>query len=358
MAASLKYLHFPSQLALVVRFVKKIFPLVETELSRWYKKASLSPDPVLAEQAHASIKSKRFHAQGGSIYALYPGVNHVNFTRFVVALQTISDYLDNLCDRLGYENEKAFSQLHRAMTDALNPSVPMADYYAYFPHRRDGGYLEELVRECRRQIASFPSYALVKEDILDLAELYSNLQTLKHLPLDVREDKMIQWTTPYLKKYTGISRWEFAAATGSTLGIFVLSAAASNPHLTSEQVARIKRAYFPWICGLHILLDYLIDLQEDRLEGDLNFVSYYRDNQQCKERLNTFLNNCFAHIVDLPHKNFHATVIIGLLAMYLSDPKASDPEVRPVAELLLKKGGKRAALFHRICCFLRQHGTI
>jgi tetraprenyl-beta-curcumene synthase len=46
----------------------------------------------------------------------------------VVALQTISDYLDNLCDRRGSPTGR-FRQLHLAMTDALDPAGETHDYY-------------------------------------------------------------------------------------------------------------------------------------------------------------------------------------------------------------------------------------
>jgi len=86
---------------LITRFVKNIFPQVNQALEHWRKLAAEIPDPVLRKQALSSIRAKRFHCQGGSIYALYPGVNQEVMVGFIVAFQTISDYLDNLCDRAG-----------------------------------------------------------------------------------------------------------------------------------------------------------------------------------------------------------------------------------------------------------------
>jgi len=40
----------------------------------------------------------------------------------------------------------------------------------------------------------------------------------------------------------------------------------------SDELTQVKNSYFPWVQGLHILLDYLIDQEEDRINGDLNFV--------------------------------------------------------------------------------------
>lgn len=119
---------------LIYRFVKNIFPQVEKALDHWRQYALTIPDPVLKEQALASIKKKRFHCQGGNIYALYPGVNQKAMVDFIVAFQTISDYLDNLCDRVDCADEKSFRRLHQAMEEALKPQLPISDYYAYqFP---------------------------------------------------------------------------------------------------------------------------------------------------------------------------------------------------------------------------------
>lgn len=49
----------------------------------------------------------------------------------IVAFQTISDYLDNLCDRSDSLHCDDFRQLHLAMADALSPGMPKADYYRY-----------------------------------------------------------------------------------------------------------------------------------------------------------------------------------------------------------------------------------
>ena len=136
--------------------------------------------------------------------------------------QTISDYLDNLCDRAGITDEQAFRQLHQAMTDALDPEAIPQDYYAYYPFKDDGGYLTKLVTTCQQEIRKLPSYELVKPDLLKFARLYSDLQTYKHVDLSIREQKMTDWLDQYRTSYPQISKWEFAAATGSTLGMFML----------------------------------------------------------------------------------------------------------------------------------------
>ncbi len=346
------------RMSLIFHYVKDVFPLVRQELKRWEKAAHLCPDEPLARQALASIAQKRFHCQGGSIFALYPGANSQAVVEFVVAYQTISDYLDNLVDSLQVENEQAFRQLHLAMLDALSPSNSMADYYRYYPYQDDGGYLVHLVKVCQLKIAALPAYSVVQEPMLWLAGLYSDLQTYKHLALVEREAKMLTWAAGYQADYAAITPWEFAAASGSTLGIFCLYAAALDPDLSLAAVKSILQAYFPWISGLHILLDYFIDLEEDRSTAQLNFIEYYADNAQISKRLSFFITESFQHIAQLSNADFHFTVIQGLLAMYLSDPKSNTTSIVPITRQLLDQGGFSVKLLHWLCQRLRDYKII
>ena len=54
---------------------------------------------------------------------------------------------------------------------------------------------------------------------------------------------------------------------GLYAGVFALLASASRKNISLEMSERIFHCYFPWICGLHILLDYFIDQEEDKKEG-------------------------------------------------------------------------------------------
>lgn len=338
---------------LVCKFVNTVFPEVDKQLEHWIGHCEKVSNDILRTQALASINSKKFHAQGGSIYALYPYVNVKSAIKFIVSLQTISDYLDNLCDRTGVKDEVSFRQLHLSMLDAISPEGPINDYYLYYPFKNDGSYLKSLVEECRLHLASLPSYHLVADTIKKYVQLYCDLQTYKHLDKSIREDKLISWAWKHSEQHPDVSCWEFSAATGSTLGIFVLFAAASDPNLTEETVKSIDSAYFPWVCGLHILLDYYIDAQEDRQEGDLNFTYYYSNLKCCEDRLTFFMRQAVKACSSLPYPRFHITIIKGLLAMYLSDPKATWGLNRITSRNLLKNGYPGTGVYHNICRFLR-----
>src|SRR5690625_6271420 len=62
-----------SALTLMPAVYLKIFPAVNRELDFWTKRAKQIPDDELRAQALASIAAKRFHCQGGAVYALLAG---------------------------------------------------------------------------------------------------------------------------------------------------------------------------------------------------------------------------------------------------------------------------------------------
>src|SRR5690606_17649392 len=148
------------------------------------------------------------------------------------------------------------------------------DYYAFHPEKDDGGYLDSLVKTCQSCICLLPSYGLAKQRVVELVALYCDLQVYKHIGKDSREQALSAWWETHRQNYPAL-RWnEFAAATGSTLGVFMLFAASADKFMPQETPDLVFAAYFPYVCGLHILLDYLIDQDEDTVGGDLNFCKY------------------------------------------------------------------------------------
>ena len=342
------------------RFLTGVLPQVAWELRQWNKQLDGCYDWLLLKQASASLRRKRFHSQGGSFFALYNPSCTKRMVSLIVALQTISDYLDNLCDRGGIYNEAAFRHLHQAMLDALSTGVNKSrDYYRFYPARNDGGYLKALVEECRGSISTLPSYGAVRPEVIRLASLYNDLQVYKHLDPQVRPCRLKRW---FRQKATAacppIYWWEFAAACGSTLAIFALLAAATSPGTSMDEACLISRAYFPWVCGLHILLDYWIDQDEDIKEGDFNFAACYPSRELALQRLRLFLQKALEEVSHLPHPHFHRTIVKGLLAVYLSDPKVASLGFQQASRALLDAAGPETKLFHRLCLFLRQFGVL
>ncbi len=306
---------------LMYRVYKYILPEVRSQLARWREAAEQIPDRELQKQAVASMTSKQFHCEGGAVYAAMNLRQRHVLIPLIVAFQTISDYLDNLCDRSTSLDPRDFRQLHQSMLDAVNPSATLRDYYSFHPEREDGGYLDQLVRTCQTCLCMLPAYETVQRHVIKLVSLYCDLQVYKHIRPDLREPSLLEWWEPYRGEYGDLQWNEFAAACGSTLGVFMLFLAATDKNTNEESAKRIFDSYFPYVCSLHILLDYLIDQEEDLQGGDLNFCSYYEHSEMMVERFEYVVRQARQEIRRLRHARFHRMIIEGLIGLYLSDPK-------------------------------------
>lgn len=324
--------------ALMRRLYKHVFPEVKRELSRWRGAAERIPDQELRKQAIDSLTHKEFHCKGGAVYAAANLPMRRVLVPLIVAFQTISDYLDNLCDRSTSLDPEDFRLLHRSMLDAADPDAKPGDYYALRAEKEDGGYLRALVRTCQRCISSLPAYSHVRERVRELVSLYCDLQVYKHIRKELREPQLLAWWDMHREQAPHL-RWnEFAAATGSTLAVFCLFLAAADEALTAGEADTIRNAYFPHVCGLHILLDYLIDQEEDHAGGDLNFCGYYEDGETTAVRIADLAGQARRDIAAMSHPRFHAMIVEGLMALYLSDPKVREQaHVRLVSRKLMKR---------------------
>ncbi|WAH40870.1 tetraprenyl-beta-curcumene synthase family protein [Alicyclobacillus fastidiosus] len=328
------------------RLFHDVMPLARQQIQRWTALAEAIPHEELRQQALSSLAHKRFHADGGSVYAAANRTYAATLVELIVALQTISDYLDNLCDRCDRYDATDFHRLHDAMRDAVVPDAPLRDYYAFRGHPDDGGYLPELVRTCQRCVRTLPNYHVVQGRVSWYVERYSELQEHKHIDPKDRQQTLIEWSAPFVEQNEEIAWWEFASATGSTLGMFSLFLAATED-VDEATVEETHGHYFPWICGLHILLDYLIDLDEDAREGDFNFVACYRDEETARERIFHFAAQSWRRAKRISYGGrIHRFVVQGLLGMYLSDDKVRlQPSVKK-ARRMVYRFGPTACMFY------------
>jgi len=310
--------------------------------------AEAIPNEELREQALVSIDNKTFHCEGGSIMALTALGEKSAAIKFIVAYQTISDYLDNLCDRSTSLDPQDFAALHESMEDALTVgAVPREPYYRYRQDQDDGGYLCALVQVCQSVLRDVPNYTTIKPYLLELCQYYCDLQIHKHVCIDDREERLKNWYENNRQSLPDMSWYEFSACSGSTLGIFCLVSYALRSDFEVRYANMIRNSYFPYIQGLHILLDYFIDQEEDRAGGDLNFCFYYANDDELCNRLLHFLIEADKHTRDLPDQKFHKLINRGLIGVYLSDRKVNEQrEVRVLAKKVMRQGGVVSHFFY------------
>jgi tetraprenyl-beta-curcumene synthase len=319
------------------------------------RRAAEIPDPELRKQALVSIATKTFHCEGGSIYGLLAADQYPEAIRFIVAYQTISDYLDNLCDRSTSLNPDDFRVLHLSMRHALTPTAIPEDYYQLREEQDDGGYLAFLVKTCQDVLAGLPAYRFIAPHLYELADYYCDLQVYKHVRKEKRVPLLKGWFDKKKENLPAMEWYEFAACCGSTVGIFCLVAHAFRQDCNDLLARRIKEAYFPWVQGLHILLDYLIDQDEDSRGGDLNFCSYYDDRDEMVSRLSVFYTQANLKIASLPYAGFHRLINQGLLGIYFADKKVCrQKEVQKAAKKMVWQGGYVSIFFYLVCWLYRR----
>jgi len=349
-------LKVPTHLStLTTRIFLQVRPRVQHYLKGWRQRAEAIPDPELRRQAIMSIEAKTFHCEGGAIYALLAGSHFDETVRFIIAYQTISDYLDNLCDRSTSLDPLDFRALHQSMFHALTPTAPIENYYHLRQEQNDGGYLAALVKTCQDVLVKLPAYPVIAPALHELAGHYCELQVHKHVRKDQRINRLNQWFLHHREYLPQMTWYEFSACAGSTLGIFCLISHAFQRNFSRDLSQRIKKAYFPWVQGLHILLDYLIDQEEDLHGGDLNFCSFYPDTKEMEKRLTHFYTHADESISHLPYARFHRLINRGLLGIYLADKKVyRQEEVRKIAHRMIRQGGAIAFFFFLHCLIYRR----
>jgi tetraprenyl-beta-curcumene synthase len=326
----------PSGWLATARFLTRVVPRAGRALARIRARAATIPDPVLREQALASIDLKAYHVLGGAILATFlRGETAQRYIAIVAALETIYDYLDNLCDRIPNVSREAYAALHGALLDALDDRRPLQDWYRAGPPGDDGGYLRSLVGDVRAGLRALPSYDAVREQLVEVGSYYAELQVLKHGPSGVRERECSAWYARNSERFPGLAWWEFAAACGSSLPAFALIELAGREQLDPAEADATLSAYFPGISAIHILLDYFIDQAEDREHDELNFVACYPSRAAAVDALGNLVRGSLARVRTLAGARRHRFLVQAMCVFYLTHPKVFEQRLDRESAIVL-----------------------
>jgi tetraprenyl-beta-curcumene synthase len=324
----------------LVRFLLRVVPVAAESLASIRADAERIPDAQLRTEALASVDGKAFHVAGASILATFlPNAEARQFIQIVTPLETIYDYLDNLCDRHPDVSADAYPVLHRAIADALNPYATPHDYYAKGPAGDDGGYLRSLVAQTQQLLAPVPSIEVLQPCFADAAAFYADLQTYKHLPRGERELACVAWYERNRPRFGMLDWHEFACAAGSNMHVFaaLYTAFARRP----DAIRQTYDAYFPFVSAIHILLDSFIDQEEDAEHDDLNFARPYGSAAALRERFAFMTSEARMRLSALPHSGRHRFVLDVMTLFYLSHPKVAAAGLEREAQRLLRANGAR-----------------
>lgn len=319
-----------------------VFPRVCVHVVRWRRLAKRIPDPELRRLALAAL-DKRGNIEGAAAFAAFaPARRRAQVTSATSAFQAAYNLLDILGEQPSPDPIRDGRRLHEALVYALDPLATPLDWYEHHPQREDGGYLSHLVEQCRGAFASLPSHELVGACARAGAARIVAFQSLNLSESQGEHTGLERWASEATPPGTELRWWETAAAAGSSLGVHALIAAAAETRLEPHDVTAIDRAYFPWIGGLHSLLDNLIDKREDEAAGHRSLVEYYGP-QRAAQRMSWLAERAERAARELPHGRRHSVILAAMIANYLSTPEAQSAQLAPVSEAVLATTGPLAA---------------
>jgi tetraprenyl-beta-curcumene synthase len=326
-----------------------VFPRVCFYIARWRRRARRIPDPVLRQLALDAL-DKRGNIEGAAAFAAFvPLSRRANATRATSSFQAAYNLLDMLGEQPSPDPVLDGRRLHEALVYAVTPRgatgslgddpghlgpVVALDWYEHHPQRHDGGYLDALIEECRDAFAALPFHLLAAPSAQAAAARIVAFQSLNLSKSQGEHTGLEQWARAATPPAGDLQWWETAAAAGSSLGVHVLIAAAAGAQLDAGEVSALADAYFPWIGGLHSLLDNLIDKHEDEAAGHRSLIEYYGP-EQAAQRMRWIAEQALDKARELPQSRRHIVILAAMIGNYLATPEAHSAELKPIGDSVL-----------------------
>lgn len=308
-----------------IRYWCGVYPRVRHDVYHWRRRARTIASPGLRSLALQNLDTERTNLEGAAAFATFVVRAHRPcVVRAQVAFQVAYDYADSLAETPSDNRVINARQLHGALLVAVaGPQAHHHDYYAYHDERDDGGYLVTLANTARTNLIGLPSYSAVSQALRDGASRIVQYQSL------IGESRQLAaWVCTAMATDSLLTWWETAAACGSSMSVFAFMASAAKPTVDARELARIERAYFPWIGALHTLLDSLIDRPDDRAADRQSLVDYYGSVPVMVERLTLLAIEARRKAQALPDGSDHTLILTGMVSLYLSSAQAALPPAR------------------------------
>lgn len=317
---------------------------VSREIRVWRERAMLIPDDAIREDALSSIEHKRGHTDGAALFWILPRRRNLDLLRLLVTYELIWDFLDCLNERGASEGTINGRQLHKALVEALDPGIPISDYYRHHPWRDDGGYLRMLVESCRSGCAALPSYGRVRPLVVREARRAQVLALNHDLDPRGRDASLRAWARSEFSGERRLSWFELSGAASASLTIHAFLALAAEPACSEAEIDRTCAAYFPWMSAATTMLDSYVDQAEDVINGDHRYIAHYASEQLAGERVRELVSRSAREARRLRHGHRHAVITSCMVAMYLSKDSAHAPDMRASTASFVRAGGSLTRL--------------
>lgn len=302
------------------------------------------PDATIRNDALSSLARKRGHTDGAALFCILARKRNLSLVRLLVAYEIMWDFLDSVNEHGAEQGQRNGKQLHLALVEALDPELPVSDYYRYHPWHDDGGYLHALVQVCRAACVQLPSFAAVQSLLLREA-WRGQVLAINHDLDPVRRDLgLCEWTREEWPNFGEAYWYELTGAASASLTVHALFALAAKPSVTDEEIANVHRAYNPWISTATTMLDSFVDQAEDALNGDHSYVGHYPSTEFAQARVAELVRRAMHEASVLDDGARHALIVAAMLAMYLAKDSARTTAMRPRSRALIEAGGPLACL--------------
>jgi tetraprenyl-beta-curcumene synthase len=312
---------------------------VSREVEGWSALAGSIPCPTLRADALQALASKRPMIDGAAMFWTLPQVRSPELLRLLVAYQVLADYLDCTSERAAPAGIRNGLQLHRALIEAIDPSLPLSDYYQFHPWHDDGGYVRALVERCRQIVAGLPSFPQTQKLAVRAARLTTVL-ALNHEPNPtLRDTELEAWAALHFPNGDELLWFEHAASASAWLTVLALLALAADTGCSQSDAEATYAAYLPWASLAGTMLDSYADLAEDQTAGAHSYITHYANAIHAINRVGDILRVALAKVVQLRSGERHLVLMSCMVAMYLSKDSTRTPDTRATTRQLARAAG-------------------
>jgi tetraprenyl-beta-curcumene synthase len=308
-------------------------------VSHWRAIAAAIPDDPLRKDALEAIDRKRANIDGAALFSTLPRNRSPALLRLLVTYEILADYLDSTSERGAGRGTHNGLQLHRALIEALDPQLPISDYYRYHPWRDDGGYLRALVDTCRATCVRLPSFQAVKPLVAHAANL-AQVLALNHEKDPSQRDSILRaWALTHFSEEDELAWFELTGGASAWLTILALLALAADSDRDAGEAEATYAAYLPWVSLTGTMLDSYGDQREDAANRAHSYIAHYSSEQTAAQRLAKLIRRSLQETASLPDGPRHVVIVSCMIAMYLSKDSVRAPATRARTATLIHTAG-------------------
>jgi tetraprenyl-beta-curcumene synthase len=294
---------------------------------------------VLRRDALTAIERKRGNIYGAALFWTLPARRSRDLLRLLVAYEIMADFLDCASERGAHVGISNGLQLHRALIEALDPSLDISDYYQQHCWKDDGGYLHALVEACREACGQLPSYESTRPLVLRAAHL-AQVLALNHEPDPDKRDAALRiWAETHFGHDSDLAWFELTGGASAWLTILALLALAGEPELEERQIADTYAAYLPWVSLSGTMLDSYGDMAEDAARTAHSYVAHYQSTDIAVARIVEIIRRSLCEVAALPGGERHSVIVSCMIAMYLTKDSTRTPAMRATTLQIVRAAG-------------------